>query len=273
MFRRILVVFIVGLIIRFFVNYVFSSCVFKEFCIPSLYFILSVFYYYFPKISMSVFDINVLRSVLKIVFEKGLISKGEIVIGDASLSNDKDFSKDGLICKQDRQGESSRGSGSSSEVGSEVGSESMRGSSSRRGSESSTSSGYSIGSETIGGPTNPEFSGSWRYSNEELSRIVYERFLIHGRGVNEIGTGSTDVSTIYRVGSGTIPSARMFISSNGYDYWEYVTPQREYVTQHPQRLPTGSDYVILGFWVKDDINPIWRLRDSSDREYCAILFS
>jgi len=62
--------------------------------------------------------------------------KYKMTVGVEEISiNSKDLSKDGFICKQDRNPESSRGSGSS------------------------TSSGYSIGSETIGRPTNPEFSG------------------------------------------------------------------------------------------------------------------
>ena len=121
-FRRILVIFLVGLVSRVLVNYVLEINVFKEYTN-----VISLGYYGFmacfsglvyelPRISFNVLDIKLVRSAIRVVCEGGFLSEDKMLSGDKMYTDNmytndnKDLSKDkdGLVCKQDRRSKSGR---------------------------------------------------------------------------------------------------------------------------------------------------------------------
>jgi DMSO reductase anchor subunit len=93
-FRRILVIFFVGLVSRCVVNYVYDINVFKDYTNS-----LSLIYYAFmalftgviyelPKISFNVFDINLIRVLIKKIVEEGLLV-GDKMLLEGKVSSDK----------------------------------------------------------------------------------------------------------------------------------------------------------------------------------------
>jgi hypothetical protein len=125
-FHRILVIFIVGLVSRSVVNYVYDVNVFKDYMesISLTYYAFmawfTVFVHSLPKISFNVFDIKLVKGVIKLFCEGNNIlgERGKLLMGDKSdesrtkvLDKNK-ILKDGLNLRQDRHNSSKTGESS-----------------------------------------------------------------------------------------------------------------------------------------------------------------
>jgi hypothetical protein len=118
-FRRILVIFVVGLVSRCLVNYVYDINVFKDYThmISIVYYGFMACFtglvYEFPSITLNVFDIKLIRGVIKVYCENyfsldgkdKILVGGDMFSGNINTTNGKELSKDGLVLKQDRNGE------------------------------------------------------------------------------------------------------------------------------------------------------------------------
>lgn len=111
-FRRIMVIFLVGFITRCIINYVYDINVFKEYStIVSLMYYgfmagFSGFVYVLPKISLSIFDRKLIGDAIKMFFEGSLFGgKDKMVAGDMmftyNINKSKEFSKETLVLKQE----------------------------------------------------------------------------------------------------------------------------------------------------------------------------
>ena len=113
-FRRILVIFVVGLVSRGIINYVYDVNVFKEYTgyISLIYYGFMVcftgFVYELPSISFKVLNISVIRSAVRVFLDGNFLGRDKMgIVGDNSSSKHfvKNHSintdKDSLVCKQD----------------------------------------------------------------------------------------------------------------------------------------------------------------------------
>lgn len=112
-FKRILVIFIVGLVSRGVINTVFDTNVFKDYttCISLMYYVFmacfSGFIHELPSISFNVLNFKVVKDAIRMFCDSNLLGKNKISLGgdmfsdNNNLSSSKDLSKTSLVCKQD----------------------------------------------------------------------------------------------------------------------------------------------------------------------------
>lgn len=112
-FKRILVIFVVGLVSRGVINTVFDTNVFKEYhtCISLMYYVsmacFSGFIHELPVINFNFFNYKILKSVISIfcysnLWGRSKMSFGEdMFINNKNLSGSKDLSSSSLVYKQD----------------------------------------------------------------------------------------------------------------------------------------------------------------------------
>src|SRR2546423_12701142 len=105
LFRRILVIFVVGFVSRCIINYVYDVNVFKEYTnvVSIMYYgFMTYFIYDLPKISLNVFDFKLIKSVIRVFCENYYFSgklDTKMFTSNIDLNDSKDLSKDCLISK------------------------------------------------------------------------------------------------------------------------------------------------------------------------------
>jgi hypothetical protein len=121
--RKILIIFFIGFSFRFGINYFLDINVFLGYlnAVSLTYYgfmyYFSVFFFELPRIGFNVLNLNLVRSAIRVVCGGGFLSEDKMLSGDNMFTDNmypndsKDLSNDGLVCKQDRHGESSRGPG------------------------------------------------------------------------------------------------------------------------------------------------------------------
>lgn len=112
-FKRILVIFIVGLVSRGVINTVFDTNVFKEYttCISLMYYVFmacfSGFIHELPSISFNVLNFKVVKDAISMFCNSDLFGKNKVSLGgdmfsdNTVLNRSKDFIKNSLVYKQE----------------------------------------------------------------------------------------------------------------------------------------------------------------------------
>lgn len=169
-FRKILVIFFVGLVFRGIINYIYEVGVIRDY-INIIYYISMVWFsgviYELPSNVLMVFDFKLIKSAIKSFVRGNFIGKmlllDEISINDKS----KDILNDGLVFKQDESG----GKGSY-RSGSRVSSHRSDGSAGVKG----------LYTKGIKGKSSAGISGLYDYKEEEIKRSnKHSKLKDHGR--------------------------------------------------------------------------------------------
>lgn len=112
-FKRILVIFVVGLVSRCIINTVFDTNVFKEYHtgISLMYYVFmacfSGFIHELPVISLNIFNYKIVKSAISLFCESNSWGRSKMSLGEdmftsnKSLIDSKDLSSRNLVCKQD----------------------------------------------------------------------------------------------------------------------------------------------------------------------------
>jgi hypothetical protein len=109
-FRKILLIFLMGLVSRVVVNYVYDMNVFKDYTanISLVYYAFiagfSAFISEMPRISFNVFNFKIVKSAIRMVVGENFFQRDKMMVGD-NVSVDrldkKDLLKDSLVSKYD----------------------------------------------------------------------------------------------------------------------------------------------------------------------------
>jgi len=112
-FKRILVIFMVGLVSRGLINTAFDTNVFKEYTtsISVMYYVFmacfSGFIHELPVISFNVFNYKIVKSAIRVVCDSSFWAKDKMSLGEdmftnnRNVMNSKDLAKNSLVCRQD----------------------------------------------------------------------------------------------------------------------------------------------------------------------------
>lgn len=107
-FRRILVIFLVGLVSRNIVNNIYDINVFKDYntLVSLIYYGFMAgftgFIYELPQISLNVFNLNLIRNAIKMVCENNFMVGNKVLSVDSMFTDNlnKDLHKNNLVLKE-----------------------------------------------------------------------------------------------------------------------------------------------------------------------------